>query len=143
MPAPCALARASAICTAYFNACAGRIPLGASQLVEGLALDVLHHDEVRAVLGADVVDGDDVGMVQSAGGLGLLHEALLAAGVGDLVGGQDLDRHGAIQMGVACLVDHTHAAFTELRFDPVVVERLADHREAGRLWPSILGFAQK
>ena len=32
-------------------------------------------------------------------------------------------------MGVVSLVDHTHAAFPELRFDPVVVERLADHRE--------------
>src|SRR5436309_2231185 len=64
--------------------------------------------------------------------------------IGDLVGGQNLDRHRAIEMGVPRLVDHTHPAFTELRFDPVMAERLADHdllaslgdlaTELGNLW---------
>ena len=113
-------------------------PLRRNQLVEGLALDVLHHDEVHLLLGADVVDGDDVGMVQRAGRFGLRDEALLAAGVGNFVVGQDLDRHRAVQVVVPSFVNHTHAAFAELRFDPVVLERLADHQEEGRPSPSIL-----
>jgi hypothetical protein len=78
-------------------------------------------------------------VVQSAGRLGLLDEALLAGGIGDLVGGQDLDGDGAVEVRVASFVDHTHAAFAELRFDPVMVQRLADHPERGSPWRSSLG----
>ena len=43
--------------------------------VEALALDELHRVEIRAVVFAAAVDGDDVGMVQPAGDLGLAAEA--------------------------------------------------------------------
>ena len=76
------------------------------------------------VVGADVVDCDDVGMVQRACGPGLLNEALFDGRISDPSGGRTLMATGAIQMGVASLVDDTHAAFTELRFDPVVFEGL-------------------
>ena len=33
----------------------------------------------------------------------------------------------AVQAGVVGLVDHTHPAFAELRFDPVVFEGATDH----------------
>ncbi len=100
---------------------------GRNQLVEGLSLDALHHDEVHALLGADVVDGDDVGMVEGTGRPSFLDKALLAAQIGDLVGRQDFDRHRAVEVHIASLVDHPHAALAELRFDPVVVECPADH----------------
>ena len=44
-----------------------------------LSLDVLHGDErhARWLVLTDVVDGDDRGMIEDAGGLRLAHEALL------------------------------------------------------------------
>ncbi len=113
--------------------------LGGYHLVERPALDVLHYDEVHAVVAVDVVEGDDVGVIQRAGGLGLLDEALLASRIGRFAGGQDFDRHGSVEVSVASLVDDAHAALPELRFNSVVVERTADHGEGGRPCPSILG----
>ena len=34
---------------------------------------------------------------------------------------------GAVQARIVGLVDHAHAAFAELRFDPVLFEGAADH----------------
>ena len=50
--------------------------LGADDLREAAALDVLHDDEVGAVLLAPVVDGHDVGVVEVGRGLGLTTEPL-------------------------------------------------------------------
>ena len=50
-----------------------------------------------------VVDGDDVRMVEGAGGLGFLEEAPFAIGVGDLVRRQDLDRDEPIGRGSRAL----------------------------------------
>jgi hypothetical protein len=47
-------------------------------LVEGLALDVLHGDVVNAFRLANVMYGDDVGMVQGRSRTGLPDEAPLA-----------------------------------------------------------------
>ena len=47
---------------------------------------VLHHDEIDSRLGTDVVNGDDAWVIQSAGRLGFLNEALFAVGIGHLVG---------------------------------------------------------
>ena len=91
---------------------------------------VLHHDEIDAGIRSNVVDRDDVRVVERARRLRLLNEALLALRIGDLVMGEHLDRDGAIEMCVVCLVDDTHPALAELRFDPVSIERLADHRSA-------------
>ena len=54
-------------------------PLARDQLVERLALHVLHGDEVDAVRLVDVVDRDDVGVVERGGGLGFLDEARACA----------------------------------------------------------------
>ncbi len=75
----------------------------------------------------DVVDGDDVGVVQGRGSLGLLHEAALALGVGDLLRRQDLDGDEAVQVRVAGLVDHAHPALAELLEDLVVRDGSAGH----------------
>ena len=45
------------------------------QLAQRSSLDVLHRDEVDAILVADIEDADDVRMVQRGGGLRLLTEA--------------------------------------------------------------------
>jgi hypothetical protein len=58
-----------------------------------------------------------------------------AAGVPDRqpCRGVTIDRHRAIQTGVARLVDGAHTALTELRFDGVVSERAANHDGAAPL----------
>src|SRR5665647_2711900 len=57
---------------------------------------------------AGVVDGDDRGVVQRGGGLGLAAEAGLERGVAGQVGAQDLDRNGAAEAGVMADVDLGH-----------------------------------
>ena len=100
---------------------------GGNHLVQRAAGDVLHHDEVDARVGPDVVDRDDARVVQRAGRPGFLDEALPAVGIGHLVVRQDLDGDEAIEMGVARLVDDAHPAFAQLGFDRVAVEGLAEH----------------
>ena len=53
----------------------------ADQLLERAAREVLHRDVVGAVVGAAVVDADDVRVLQAGGGLRLAAEALDEAGV--------------------------------------------------------------
>src|SRR4030042_1006999 len=68
-------------------------------------------------------------VAEGRGGLGLLDEAALALGVGDLVGRQDLDGDGPVEMGIDGLVDGTHAALADLLDDPVMQERKDEHNE--------------
>ena len=66
-----------------------------------------------AVRFADVVDGDDVGMVERRGGPRFLLEAPQASGSADTLGGQDLDRHLAPEPRVPRPVDLSHPARAE------------------------------
>jgi hypothetical protein len=73
-------------------------------IVQRPAFDQLHHDIGRVVDFADVVDGDDVGMVELGGGLGLTHQARPSNGA--QVGfAQYFDRHIAVELLVAGAVD--------------------------------------
>ena len=60
---------------AYWNRAA------AQALAQGFALEEFGDDVGRAVAGADVEDGQNVGMVQGGGGEGFLFEAAKAVGV--------------------------------------------------------------
>ena len=84
-----------------------------NQLVQGLAIQQLHDDVGLAVLFADFVDGDDIGMVQSGSGFGLLHEARATVGIGAAGFGQQFDGDETVQALVAGLVDPAHAAFAD------------------------------
>ena len=76
---------------------------------------------------ADVVDGDDVGVVQGGGGLGLLLEAAHEVGlVGERVG-KEFQRHIALQSRIASPIDLAHAAAANQRDDLV-----GAHRRTGR-----------
>src|SRR5688572_15369234 len=97
---------------------------------------MLHHDKVGTVLGPNVVNRDDVWVIQGACSSRFLHETLLLSLVEKLVVRQNLDCDCAMQTGVTSAIDNTHPAFTEFRFDPVMVERLADHEPY--TWHSIL-----
>ena len=90
---------------------------------QGLAAHQLHRDVVEwggVGLGTartrahpiltDLVDGDDVGMVERRGGLGLEREAPHALLALDQLGREDLERHVARQVLVAGAVDLAHPA---------------------------------
>jgi hypothetical protein len=83
----------------------------AFQLVaQGLAFDQLADDVDEAILAADVVYGNDVGMIERAGRARLLLESLAAAGVAGDIRWKHLEGDGAGQAVVAGAIDFAHAA---------------------------------
>ena len=81
MPFACAASSASAICDAQVQEDLGLERLAADEVLEGLAFEQLHDDEVLALVLADVVDRADVGVVQGRRGPRLAPEALDGARV--------------------------------------------------------------
>ena len=70
-------------------------------LLQGLALDELHDEEVRPAVGPPVVDGDDAGVVQAGRRLGLPAEALDEGTVPGELRMQDLESDRAAEQAVA------------------------------------------
>src|SRR5262249_20821228 len=100
-------------------------------LVEGLALDILHHDEIDTVARADIMQRDDVGVIQGRCGLCLLRESPFAIRVHDRLCEQHLDCNKAVKVCVSSFVARTHAALAELLGNLVVQETLSDHTLCG------------
>ena len=73
----------------------------ASRVGERLALEMLHHQEVDAVLAADVVERADVRVVQRGDRAGLALEAFADVGIAGERGREDLDGDRAIEARVA------------------------------------------
>ena len=87
--------------------------LGAEDLRQGAAVDVLHDDEVGAVRLAPVVDADDVGVVEVGGGRGLAPEPLDERRVGGELREQHLHGDGPVEQLVAGEEHLGHAAAPE------------------------------
>ena len=104
-----------------------RQPLARNHLVQRLARDVLHGDEVEAVIAGDIVNGDDVGVIQRRGRFCLLHEAPLALSVRDFLRRQDFDGDKAIEVRVPGFVNHAHPALAQFLDDLVVRNGPSDH----------------
>jgi len=68
-------------------------------------IEVLHHEEVRLALAADVVARADVRMGESRDDTGLALEALAQPGIGGEISRQYLDGDRTIEAGVARFVD--------------------------------------
>ena len=85
---------------------AGRYSFG-----EGLALYILHGDEVVAALFRVVVDGDDVGVVEAGCRLRLADEAQAALLIGRHVRGEEFEREFPSEAGIERFVHGAHAAF--------------------------------
>ncbi len=68
--------------------------------------EAFHGDVVGALVFADVVDGDDVGVVKAGDGPAFAKEALNGFFFPEEVRAYDLEGVHAVQGGVACLVDH-------------------------------------
>ena len=82
-------------------------------LLEGDAVDVLHHDVLQPLAKAHVQHLDDVGVVEDGDGLRLVAEATHELVVGQKLIPQDLYRHGAIVDIVIRLVDVGHTAHAD------------------------------
>jgi hypothetical protein len=92
---------------------------------QGLALDVLHGEVDLAVVLADLVDLDDVGVGQAGEGLGLA--AAAGADVGVVAAGEDeFDCDLAVELLVVGGVDDAHAAGADAAED-------GEAADAGRL----------
>ncbi len=108
---------------------------GAEDLVQGGAVDQLHHDEAAAVMLADVVERADVGVVQRRGGARLALEALRGQRVGGGRLGQELHCDVAAEPEVLPPVDDTHAASAQPIDNAVVRDYGTDHLEPNRAMP--------
>ncbi len=115
----------------------------ADQLLQVLSLDVLHGDEGGLVLLAHVVHGDDVRVVEGAGGLGFAEEPLAELALLEVVlrGRADrLERDEAADHRVLSEVDDAHRALAQLADDLVPAESFRQTRERrpcfGRQKPS-------
>ena len=93
-----------------------------------LGVEQLHHHVAAAIVFAGVVDGDDVGVVESARDLGFAHEALDDLGLVHQLIGQKLDGDLAPERCVFAFIDRTHAAATEQPDDLVFSKGFADAR---------------
>ena len=67
-----------------------------------------------AVVLADLVDGDDAGVIEQGDGLGLVPEAAEFVVAGEESGPDHLQRNLAVEGDLAGLVDDAHAATAEL-----------------------------
>ena len=90
-----------------------------------LAFQKFHHQVVTAVVVADVVQRADVGVIETADGLGLAGKTLPDVGAAGHAFGQDLDGDRSVQAWVVGLVDLAHAAGTGLADDFVGAEFLS------------------
>jgi len=101
------------------------LPLG-DHVLELLPVQELHDDEEPAVVFAQVVDRDDVGVAQRRAGLGLAVEARLQLVGGVAVAGDDLEGDMPAEPGVPGLVHGAHAPAAD-PFDDLVPADLLDH----------------
>ena len=122
IPFSCAAARPARDLDRDVDRLADRQRRRSRPVAQRLALEQLRDEVRRAVVRADVVERDDVGVGERRDGARLLLEAAQAVRVRRQVAGQDLDRDVAPEARVAGAVDLSHAARTEGRDDLVRTE---------------------
>jgi hypothetical protein len=105
--------------------------LTAYQVAQRLATYVLHDDERRPVLLADVVDSGDVRVIEGGRQHRLLLESLPPLLVPRDLGGEELDRHLPVEPHVGRQIDRPHPALADLLVDAVVTEFLSGCRFHG------------
>jgi len=94
-------------------------------LLEILPRDVLEAHE--PVLGVELVERGDVGVVQDRHGAGFKHETLARLGLGEQLRVHELERHLAAEPGVLGAVDLAHAAGAKAAQDPILRNLASDH----------------
>ena len=112
------------------------------QIREGLAFHELHRHPGHGLRLADVVDGDDVGIVERGRSLGFALESRQVRGIGREIRRKHLDRHAPIEPGIARRVDFPHSACADRRQDFVGAEpgtRCESHVAALEYYPRARG----
>ena len=98
-------------------------PRSLNDAVEVASLDVVHDQEMDAAVFVGVLSGDQVGVLEPAGGLDLAAKPHDGIAVACKRGGQDLERAHAAQAAMPGLEDDAHAALAELVEDQVVADQ--------------------
>ena len=107
---------------------AERHRLFGNHLLEGLAFQQLHDDEVLAIMLADVMDRTDGRVIQGRGSSSLPLESLQCLRVAGEIGGKKLQRDGSAESRVFGVVHDSHPALAELREHAIVRDGGADHQ---------------
>ena len=105
---------------------AQRRPIG-----EAAAVDQLHAEIRLLVVLADIVNGDNVGMVEQGGRLGFQTEAGHVFGQGQTAGADHLEGDDSVERAMPGFVNHPHAAAGDL-FDHFVLADFAARSQRGR-----------
>src|ERR1019366_4069709 len=105
------------------------------QVVQGLAVHVLHHHEFGIAFGDGVVNGVGTGVIQAGRGLGFLQEAAAALGVAGFRGGQHLEGYRAIQPGIQGFIDFPHASRAQFLEQLILLKRSPYHTAASGTLP--------
>ena len=102
------------------------VAFAADALLEGAAADELHGDVEVALVVADGVELDDVGVGDVGGDVGLAAELLEAGGVAGVLAVEDFEGDAAAEGFVFGLEDAAHAAFADLADDHELVKTATD-----------------
>ena len=106
-------------------------------LAQRVARHKLHHEERHVTLLFDRVNRKHIGVVDGGGRTSLAQEAAACDSALCQMRAENLDRHGALQVGVEGLPHDPHSATTDLPFDVVFAE-LCRHRNIVGLAPKTL-----
>ena len=82
-------------------------------LAERLAFEKLGDDPRRPLVHADIMNGEDIRVIQTACRAGFLFESALAIGIARECRGQELDRDVPLQLRIARAIHLSHAADAE------------------------------
>ena len=110
IPAECAAASAAATWPERSRSLLRGSGPRRSEFAQRFAFDQFGDDVGQAVLFADIVDVKNVGVIEGAGGAGLLLKARAAAGVGGHLRRQNLQRDRAVEARIAGAIHLAHAA---------------------------------
>src|SRR5580658_1676376 len=100
-------------------------------MFQSRTVEELHHDEGPFSASSDLVDGADIGVIQSRRGSCFAAEARESLGVLRQLLGQKFQGHKAAQFEVLGLVDYAHASAAN-PFDKPVMRDGGAHREFAR-----------
>ena len=140
IPALCAFPRASAICAAQRIASSSGNPFGliSSPIVLPSTYSITMNSVTVGL--ADVIDGDDVGVVQGGCGFRFVDEPLLAFQVAYDLGTENLEGHRPIQTHIARAIHFPHPAHPDPRDELVCTETSAERE---RHWVCGVGDSRR
>src|SRR5579872_3925035 len=95
-----------------------------NQVLQSNPIQELHYDEGFVLVLPDVVNGANVGVIQSRSGLRFALKSGQRLWVAEDLFWQELERNKAMQTGILGLVDHTHPAPAQLLNDAVMGDYL-------------------